>query len=370
MDSSKLAKKILILSANPKDTDRLRLDKEISVIRLELRLGDKSYTLLEDRGATTTTDLQREITDIEPHIVHFSGHGNSQGLMLEGKDGNSRTVPPDALANLFKVFAKEFEIYCVVLNICSSENQAREIAAHIDYVIGMRASITDEAAISFSEGFYRGVARGKAIPYSYQLGCSSIEFEKPVEKSTPILITKLDCKLIELEKRIELDPKNASLWRKKADILKELGRNEDSAQSYEMALTLEPGNYKTLSQQGAVLAKDEMYEEALDSYNRATDLEDRDYKVWRKKGLTQVKLGQLTEASASYERAVALEPPVPDIYIILIEQSSILQALHEFQKSIELCQQALKTKPAYRAAKYEQRRAYAKRFKERIKNST
>ena len=370
MDSSQLVKKILILSANPKDTDQLRLHEEAKVIRLELKLGDKSYASLEERGATTATDLRREILDLQPYIVHFSGHGNSQGLMLEGKDGNSKAVPPDTLANLFKVFAKEFEIYCVVLNVCSSENQARAIAAHIDYVIGMRTSITDAAAIKFSEGFYSGLAKGKAITFSYELGCNSIEFEKPIEKSTPILIRKLDCDLNELERKIELDPKNGSLWRQKASIQRDLDKNEESIKSYEIALTLEPDNYKTLSQQGAVLAKDEMYEEALDSYNRATALEDRDYKVWRKKGLTQVKLGQLTEASASYERAIALEPPVPDIYIILTEQSSILQALHEFQKSIELCQQALKTKPAYRAAKYEQRRAYAKRFKERIKNST
>ena len=314
MDSSKLAKKILILSANPKDTDRLRLHEETKVIRDELRYGDKSFAQLEERGAITATDLRREILDFEPHIIHFSGHGDSQGLMLEGKDGSSKSVPPGTLANLFEIFAnaKEFEICCVVLNVCSSENQARAIAAHIDYVIGMRTSITDAAAIKFSEGFYGGLARGKEIPFSYLLGCISVEFEKPLEKSTPILIRKLDYELIEIEKRIELAPKNESLWRQKATILKKLDKNEEAAESYKMALALEPDNYKTLSQQGAVLAKDEMYEEALESYNRATELEDGDYKVWRKKGLTQVKLGQLTEASASYEKAIALEPPVPD----------------------------------------------------------
>ncbi|MCY7283833.1 MAG: CHAT domain-containing protein [Cyanobacteria bacterium CAN_BIN43] len=140
MDSSKQAKKILILSANPKNTDRLRLDEEVKVIRHELRLGDKSYDLPEERGAITPTDLRREILELEPRIVHFSGHGNSQGLMLEDKDGNSRTVPSETLANLFEIFAEDFEICCVVLNVCSSENQARAIAAHIDYVIGMRTT--------------------------------------------------------------------------------------------------------------------------------------------------------------------------------------------------------------------------------------
>lgn len=202
MDSIKLVKKILILSANPKDTDQLRLHEEAKVIRLELKLGDKSYAPPEERGATTATDLRREILDLEPHIVHFSGHGNSQGLMLEGKDGNSKTVPPETLANLFEIFVREFKICCVVLNVCSSENQARAIATHIDYVIGMRTTITDEAAIKFSEGFYNGLARGKTIPFSYRLGCNSVEFEKPVEKSTPVLIRKLDYELIELEKKL------------------------------------------------------------------------------------------------------------------------------------------------------------------------
>lgn len=62
--------------------------------------------------------------------------------------GNSKLVDWAALAGLFALFAED--IRCVVLNGCYSEVQARAIAQHIPYVIGMNKAIRDKAAIALA----------------------------------------------------------------------------------------------------------------------------------------------------------------------------------------------------------------------------
>ena len=61
-----------------------------------------------------------------PQIVHFSGHGEGRsGLYFEDEVGNAKLVTGSALGSLFKLFAQESNIECVVLNGCYSEVQAK-----------------------------------------------------------------------------------------------------------------------------------------------------------------------------------------------------------------------------------------------------
>ena len=52
----------------------------------------------------------------------------------------------------------------------------------------MNQSIGDEAAISFSLGFYQALFAGCSIEKSYDLGCIQIGFTSYDEQSTPVLI--------------------------------------------------------------------------------------------------------------------------------------------------------------------------------------
>lgn len=182
-----MLKKILILSANPKDTVRLRLDKETREIKEALRRAKhRDEYEVEQVWALRIKDLRRAILDVEPHIVHFCGHGKRRGIILEDDQGNAVTVNPDALSKLFKMFSDSIE--CVVLNACLSEQQAKSIGQHIDYVIGMKETIADSAAIEFSQGFYDGIGAGKSIEEAFQLGCNSIQLKNLPDYTTPILI--------------------------------------------------------------------------------------------------------------------------------------------------------------------------------------
>lgn len=62
------------------------------------------------------------------------------------------------------------EVRCVILNACYSAAQAKGISQHIDFVIGMTHAVADDAAIRFSEAFYRGIATGRSVQEAFDLG--------------------------------------------------------------------------------------------------------------------------------------------------------------------------------------------------------
>lgn len=168
--------KILFLAANPQGTARLSLDREYSQIQDALRRSKlRDRFELVSRPAADSTSLRRALLDETPDIVHFSGHGEGQaGLVLEGSDRKPKPATGEALSELFKHFPT---IKCVLLNACYAEVQARAILQHVDYVIGMKQAIRDDAAIAFAIGFYDGLGYDYPIEVAFGLGCNAIRFE-------------------------------------------------------------------------------------------------------------------------------------------------------------------------------------------------
>ena len=171
--------KILFLAANPKGTDQLQLDKEVKKIEDGLersRLRDQ-FTLVT-KWAVDADTLRRALLKEEPDIVHFSGHGTGEsGLVLVGQDGNPKPAPADALSGLFAISAISHNVKCILLNACFAEVQAKAIVQHIDYVIGMKQAVKDDAAIAFATGFYDGLGYDLEIEDAFKLGCNAIQFE-------------------------------------------------------------------------------------------------------------------------------------------------------------------------------------------------
>jgi len=188
--------KLLILAANPTNTNRLRLDEELRDIDEGLRRAQHrdQFTLIQ-RLAVRPRDIQRAMLDETPQIVHFSGHGQGlEGLVFEDETGQAKLVSGEALADLFALFADPAEfpdpIQCVVLNGCYSQVQAEAIAEHVPYVIGMTQAIGDRAAIEFAVGFYDALGAGRSMEFAFKLGCAAISLAGKPESVTPVLIHK------------------------------------------------------------------------------------------------------------------------------------------------------------------------------------
>ncbi len=190
MAISTLVKKILILAANPKDTSRLRLDEELREIDAGLRRAKhRGQFVLEQRWAVRSRDVQRAMLDVEPQIIHFSGHGiANDGLAFEDETGNVKLVESEALKGLFALFADQ--VNCVFLNACYSEVQAEAIAQHINYVVGMSQRIPDKAAIAFAIGFYDALGAGGSVEFAYKFGCNAMLLEGFPENQVPVLKKK------------------------------------------------------------------------------------------------------------------------------------------------------------------------------------
>lgn len=180
-------KKILILSVNPKNTDKLRLDEEVREIQIALKLAThRAGFEIVTQSALRVDDLRRTLLEHQPTIVHFCGHGaGTHGLVLENNSGQMQLVSTESLARLFKSFQEDIE--CVLLNACYSETQAAAIHQHIDCVIGMNQPIGDKAAIKFAVGFYDGLGAGRTYEACFELGCASLDLEGIAESETPVI---------------------------------------------------------------------------------------------------------------------------------------------------------------------------------------
>ena len=205
-------KKILILSANPKQTSRLRLEEEMRQIEEMLkRSQQRDQFEVKPCLASRPIDVQQAMLEERPQIVHFCGHGlggdatgptgartlvplevvdnGLEGLILEDDAGSQKLVSAAALAGMFACLSNR-GIECVVLNACHSEVQAAAIAKHVPYVIGMTQAIGDRAAIRFSEGFYQALGNGESLEFAYRWGRNAIVMDGLDEAFTPVLLRR------------------------------------------------------------------------------------------------------------------------------------------------------------------------------------
>jgi TPR repeat protein len=179
------------LSAPPDSrTPRLLLDEDVRQIRQKVRAAEHRDALEFDvRWATRTDDLLQALLETRPQVVHFSGHGTSDGLVLVSADGlRPHHVDAAALAQLFDVFRGDIRV--VVLNACFSLPQAQAIADVVGCAIGTRGKISDAAAITFGASFYRAIAFGCSVQAAYDQARTALALEHVQDRECPALVVR------------------------------------------------------------------------------------------------------------------------------------------------------------------------------------
>lgn len=169
--------RVLFLAANPKDTSMLYLDEEIRAITQKIRSSDYPDSLeLVSKWAVRADDLLQSLNELRPHIVHFSGHGNSEGkIALLDDNGTTKSVSQQTLTALFTALKDNIRV--VFLNACYSQSQAQAIVSVIDYTIGMNTAISAQAAIVFAASFYRAIGFGRSVQQAFEQGKVSLMLE-------------------------------------------------------------------------------------------------------------------------------------------------------------------------------------------------
>ncbi|MDB4921827.1 CHAT domain-containing protein [Mucilaginibacter sp.] len=182
-------KSILFIAASPKDLDNLQIAFEYAAIKNVLVSSiDRDKFLFEDPVLAATIDAMVDAINIsKPAIIHFSGHAGKKGIILSDRDNNAELIPTGILDNYFGTFHNGID--CVFLNACYSVEQATAISKHVKYVVGMNCPIGDDAAIIFSEAFYRCLFNDNDLNYkkAFKQACIKLQLKAVEECTTPDL---------------------------------------------------------------------------------------------------------------------------------------------------------------------------------------
>jgi hypothetical protein len=154
-------RRVLFLGANPVFKDTLALDKEVEKMEGALRACRyRDSFLLERATALRPLDFASALLHHEPDIVHFSGHGTENGLVLLDDHGMEVEVPTNRFGPIFELFDG---IQCLVLNACHSIAVALYVREYLPAsvpIIAMSDEVLDTNAIAFSKSFYEALGEG------------------------------------------------------------------------------------------------------------------------------------------------------------------------------------------------------------------
>lgn len=84
---------VLFLTADPDGAQPLHIDREIRQIQEQVRSSKlRDSIVFEYRHAVRVTDLLQHLNEVQPDVVHFSGHGADAGIALHDADDSVRLL--------------------------------------------------------------------------------------------------------------------------------------------------------------------------------------------------------------------------------------------------------------------------------------
>ncbi|WIB13303.1 hypothetical protein [Curtobacterium sp. MCPF17_052] len=168
--------RILILGSSSEGD--LRVGREQKRIRAAIESSlHRDLVELDVRPAATPADLLDGITKFRPHIVHFSGHSDSDFITFEDEvDGLHEGLSVRASAFAKTLRATDQPPLLVLLNSCNSATQTRAIVdATAPFAIGMTDEVRDGDAIAYAAQFYASLANGQSVRSSHLAGQAALE---------------------------------------------------------------------------------------------------------------------------------------------------------------------------------------------------
>ncbi len=159
---------ILFLAANPAQSERLALDREYRTIEESLEGSPRVAEIrLETGWAVDLARLEAKLLATRPSVIHFGGHGDREGVLLESPDEFTEgLVDAEVLAGVIGELAGDVQL--VVLNACYTDAMAERLVKVVPCAVGMRSAVPDSAAAIFAAHFYRVLGHGRAVGTAYR----------------------------------------------------------------------------------------------------------------------------------------------------------------------------------------------------------
>lgn len=177
-----------LIFANPPGTQALELTTEVQTIRTKLRAEQRKSFLKLRLVRDASPSAIEEALKFSPHLVHFGGHGRHSSLGVESDRHRVQWMPKAALSQWITVLSKRTRI--VLLNACHSIEEAEPFLSAVECVIGMRAEISDPAALGFASSFYSALGDGKSVAEAFASGKAGLVASGVKEEDIPVLKTR------------------------------------------------------------------------------------------------------------------------------------------------------------------------------------
>jgi GAF domain-containing protein len=169
--------KILVASARPHTSKPAELDRETARVKQAVQKTPRGKEIaVEKLPAIFYEDLTLAIAQQQPHLIHFCGADDLEGLIFASETQDARLLDPGQLTQLFEQFGRS--VKCAILDRCLSVLQADAISDCIQATIVIDADIGLEAAHLFTTEFYRWIGYGEGINEAFEMGCLALQAER------------------------------------------------------------------------------------------------------------------------------------------------------------------------------------------------
>jgi len=151
---------LLIGSADDVALIKSQIEQDIQYIKEDKNWISRSNNVLVHSLSSNQIKDFRNIFDLKPTIIHFSGCSIKNELHYENENGEMQIFP-------FARFAESLQRYqrtikCIFINADNSSQKAHSISKHVDYAIGIQEKIDPKASIQLASTFHKAIIRGKS----------------------------------------------------------------------------------------------------------------------------------------------------------------------------------------------------------------
>jgi tetratricopeptide (TPR) repeat protein len=180
---------ILFLAANPRGVSSLQLAEECAEIQREIKMAPyRNDFRFESRWAVSIDELMRHLMELEPGVIHFSGHGSDAGLLLQDESGQPQPVAARALAMMIDAAARRPRV--VVLNAGGTAAHASALRTQVDCIVAMDGALGDVAARAFATRFYGALGYRRSIGNAVAQGVAALAARQLPEELLPRCVTR------------------------------------------------------------------------------------------------------------------------------------------------------------------------------------
>ena len=169
---------ILFLRLDPGNSEK-RAKQNEEFVRIYKGIEASGLFRIEDTKGATIGEIVNTIAEIEPNIIHLSGHGSTNALRIQNHSSIEKEKPKNktilSQEDINKIFAyplscsKENSKPCLVfINACLTASIANELVNSIEGVsncciIGMAQSLHEDLALRYAEIFYTSISKGNTV---------------------------------------------------------------------------------------------------------------------------------------------------------------------------------------------------------------